>query len=89
MEKANIVVVQSASTPAQVLSQFMAFAEEQGGSLELSVRDAVRRIADYRDQIDEVIWQFKVHAPQGYTLDAATGGPLRPNYSYIPEVHDH
>ena len=89
MEKANIPVVRSASTPAQVLQQLVAFAEEQGGSLELSVRDAYGRIADYRDKIDEIIWQFKVHAPEGYTLDASTGGPLRPNYSYIAVAHDH
>lgn len=89
MEKANIPVVRAAWNNSQVLSQFLAFAEDQGGALEISVRDAINRIPDPRDKIDEVIWQFKVHAPQGYTLDAATGGPVQSNYSYIAQIHDH
>ena len=89
MEKANIAVVSGALTPSEILQQFMAFAEEQGGPLWLSVRDADNRIADFRDKLDEVIWQFKVHAPEGYTLDASTGSPLRLNYKYIPMVFDH
>lgn len=89
MERANIAVVQNASSPSQVLQQFVAFAEEQGGSLALSVRVAVSRIADPRDCLDQVIWQFKVHAPKGTTLDSTTGAPIKSNYSYIALVNDH
>jgi hypothetical protein len=89
MERSNIVVVQAASNPSQVLQQFVAFAEEQGGSLALSVRNAIDRIADPRDRLDEVIWQFKVHAPEGYTLNAATGSPILSNYFWLPMIFDH
>lgn len=89
MEKANIPLVQHASTPAEVFSQLMAFAEEQGGVLALSVKYASTRIADPRDRLDEMLWQFKIHAPEGYTLNTTTHSPILSHYSWIPLVHDH
>jgi hypothetical protein len=88
MESTNIPVVQGAWLTSQVMAQFVAFAEDQGGPLLQAVRGA-SKIPDVRDRIDEYIWQFKVHAPQGYTLDAVTGGPVSSHYSWIAMVHDH
>jgi hypothetical protein len=88
MENTNIPVVQGALVPGQIMAQFVAFAEDQGGPLLQAVRTAIK-IPDVRDRIDEIIWAFKCHAPQGYTLDAVTGQPLQANYSWIAIVHDH
>jgi hypothetical protein len=67
----------------------VAFAEGQGGNLALTVKQTVAWTPDVFDLIDELVWQFKVHAPAGYTLDAVTGTPIRSNYSWIAVVHDH
>lgn len=88
MEDTIIPVVQGGGTNTEIIQQFLAFAEAQGGALALQAADAKARLRD-RDLIDQLIWIFKVNAPKGYDLDSTTGASLKLNYSWIPQILDH
>jgi hypothetical protein len=88
MEINSVPIVVSASSLRDAIDQFKDFANGWDLPLRQAVKNAVSDAKENgqtdEDLLDEIVWNFKSHAPQGWSLDSTTGQPWKRNYSFYP-----
>ncbi len=84
----NVQIVVSATSIRDAIDQFAEFANGWDLPLRQAVTNAISNAKENgntdEDLLDEIVWNFKVYAPQGWSLDATTGQPWKHNYSFYP-----
>ena len=84
----NVPVVVSANSLREAIEQFSDFANGWDLPLRLAVKTAISYAKENgnsdEDLLDEIVWNFKLYAPHGWSLDATTGQPWKRNYSFYP-----
>jgi len=84
----NVPVVVSANSLREAIEQFSDFANGWDLPLRLAVKTAISYAKENgnsdEDLLDEIVWNFKLYAPHGWSLDSTTGQPWKTHYSFYP-----